>query len=233
MNSLSLIALFVLCASSADASVERMVAASGTCTKAVVPDRGSLNVTANVQDMDLQKASKKATDAYDKLKSAIQKLNLKDVEISTSEYDLSEVREWEKEKSVFKGFRARMGLSVTTSEIARLGEVISIAANQGLREVGSLRTFLSDKKSEDERANCLESAVDNARAKASRMAKAANVKLGRVLTINESGASFPQPPMPRMEMAMAKGMAMDQASTAVDAGTQRLSVSVDVTFGLE
>jgi uncharacterized protein YggE len=233
MNLTLALGLTVLSVSAEAAAPERMISASGLCTHSVVPDRGSINIVAMSQDLDLQKASRKTTDAYEKLKSAVQKLNLKDLELSTSEYDLSEINEWQKDRSVFKGFRARMGLSVTTSEISKLGEVIAVAANEGLHEVSGLRTFLSDAKTESEKESCLEHAVENARAKASRMAKAANGRLGKVISVVETGSSLPQPPVQRMAMGMAMDKA-EMASTAnVDAGTQKIGVSVDVAFTLE
>ncbi|HVK62068.1 MAG TPA: SIMPL domain-containing protein [Bdellovibrionales bacterium] len=226
-----LLAISVLISSTQAFALDRIISTSGTCTKSVVPDRGSITVVANVQDMDLNKASKRATEAYEKMKAAVQKLGLKDVEIKTTEYDLSEVREWEKERSVFKGFRARMGLGVETSEINRLGEVIALAAKQGLREVGQLQTFMSDKKSAEERESCLEDAIGNARSKASRMAKAANGKVGKVIAMVESGTMMPPPVL---RMAKAEMMAADApAGASVDPGTQKLAVSVDVTFSLE
>ncbi|MES2854401.1 MAG: SIMPL domain-containing protein [Bdellovibrionota bacterium] len=217
----------------AHAAVERIVVVNGICSKSVVPDRGSINVVATTQDLDLQKASKKTTEAYEKLKGAVQKLNLKDVEISTTEYSLSEVRDWEKEKSVFKGFRARMGLGITTSEIARLGEVIQLAANQNLKEVGALNAFLSDAKIQTERESCLEDAIANARSKATRMAKAAGGKVGKALVVVETGASVPQPRLMESQAKASFAGAMSDAPPSVDAGQQKLTVSVDVTFSLE
>ena len=118
MKRILLIAGILIASASPNAEAfDRMIYSNGACTKAVVPDRGSITVVATNQDMDLQKASRKSTEAYEKLKAAVRKLNLKDEDLATSEYDLSEVREWEKEKSVFKGFRARMGLSIAETMV--------------------------------------------------------------------------------------------------------------------
>ena len=70
--------------------------------------------------------------------------------------------------------------------------------------------------------------LSNARAKAELLALAAGVKLGRVLTISESGGYVPQP---RVMYAKAE-MAMDAAPTPIAAGQVELSSSVSVQFEL-
>ncbi len=222
--------LFAFVASAAD--WDRAISVNGTCLKMVTSDRGSITVTADIQDKELAKATKRATESYEAVRAAVLKLALKDAQISTSEYNVSEVREWEKEKSVFKGFRARMGLRVATSETSRLGDVIAIAAKEGIRDVVALTTYLSEEKSKIERESCLESAVQNAFAKATRMAKAAGAKVGKSLTITEEGAPTPIPPRPRGEMK-AMMMEADTAAPSVDASSGNIAVSVNVTYALE
>lgn len=212
----------------------RAVSVNGQCLKMVPADRGAIVVTADIQDKDLQQAIKKSTQSYEAVRGAVQKLGLKDAQLTTSEYNVQEVRDWEKDRSVFKGYRARMGLQVATSEISRLGEVIAIAAKLGVRDVGALRTYLSEEKTKRERESCLEMAITNAQSKAARMAKAASAKLGRVLTMTEEGAEAPNPPIMHMKSANVEMEASaDMAPPSVDASSERISVNVNVTYGLE
>lgn len=215
-------------------TVQPSVSVTGNCLRSVQTDRGSITVTADVLSKDLPSAARQATEAYERVKKAVQKLNLKNMEISTSEYNFQEVREQEKNRMVSKGFRARMGLTVSTSEISRLGEVITLAAKEGIRDVGSLNAFLSPEKQKVEHEACLEEAVKNARSKADVIAKAASSKLGRVLGVQENGGGFAPPPMPmrfkgRFEMAADAEM----ASPSIDAGPQRISLDLNVVFALQ
>ncbi len=208
---------------------------SGTCSRQITPDRGSITVTVETMDMDLQVASKKATDNYEKVKDAVQKLRLDNANISTSEYSLIEVKEWQKDRNVFKGFRARMGLRVATSSIQKLGEVIAIAAKHGVRDVGSLNTFLSQEKLLKEQSNCLEEAGANATARATRLAASLDAKIGDVLEITEFQAA-PEGPRPMMRAMMAKSMDMAggaESAPSVEAGSQTLNVTIYATFALK
>ncbi|MES2966034.1 MAG: SIMPL domain-containing protein [Bdellovibrionota bacterium] len=233
------IAAGLLSLSSVSARAEqppRTISVTGTCTKTVTFDRGAIIVTADVLDPDLQKATKRATDTYEAVRAAVQKLNLKDSQLMTNEYSVTEQKEWEKERAVSKGFRARMGLQVTTSEISRLGEVIAIAAKQSVRDVSALNSFLSADKEKTERESCLEAAVQNAQAKAARMAKIAGAKLGRVQQLLEEGAQAPEPisqrPM-QMEAKSSYVSKMADSGPGVEAGAGRLRVNVNATFAIE
>jgi uncharacterized protein YggE len=98
-------------------ALDRTISVSGECHHMVTPDRGALTVTAEFRDMDLRAASRKATEAYEKVRDQVKRLSLENVELRTSEYTLSEINEWESTsgghgRNVFKGYRARMGLYV-------------------------------------------------------------------------------------------------------------------------
>lgn len=123
----------------------RRITVSGVCQREVTPDRGAVTLTAEARDSDLKVAAQKATSSYERVRDAIKKLNLQDLELRTVEYTMGEVREWENQKNVFKGFRSRLGLRVVTSQVDKLGEVISLATREGLKEVGGLQSFLSER----------------------------------------------------------------------------------------
>jgi uncharacterized protein YggE len=223
----------VVSASSAHA-LDRTVNVSGQCLRTTFPDRGSMNIVPEFQDADIKVATRKATESYEKIKKQIQALNLKNLEIQTSEYSVNQQFDYVKGKSVSRGYRARMGLLVTTSETARLGEVISVAAQNNVKDVGALSTFLSEEKSRDEREACLEEAIQHASSKAARMAKAAGARLGKIVSLQEEGGGY-TPPQPMRNMMMEKSMAdaSPAAAPVVDSASQKIQLSVNAVYILE
>ncbi len=232
--SLALVAILGFMGSSSVFSAERQVSVEGSCTREVTTDRGSIVLTAEITNDDLKAAAKLATEAYQRTRESIQRLNLEHVELRTVEYSVQAVQEWEKGKAIHKGYRARMGLLVATSQVQRLGEVIAIAAREGLKDVGQLTTFLSDAKREQERLDCLKSAAENARSRAERLAKSLGATLGEVLSIHE-GAVHEPAPGPWMTMGAESAARSKQlmAPPPVEPGQQKISVVVRVTFALK
>lgn len=215
---------------------QRMVSVSGECNHMVTPDRGAITLTVEFQNMDLSKATQEAAESYEKVSAAVKKLNLKDANLQTSEYSVNQIFAWENSKQVNKGFKARMGLRVATSDISKIGEVIAIASKEKVKSVGSLETYMSEAKQLKEEIACLEEASQNARLKAEKLATALNAKLGSVLTVSESGRSMPYWPRPMYDRVMAKSELMAQGAAPapeVQAGQQNLTLNIQVSFNLQ
>lgn len=217
----------------AHAADARQVTVQGTCLKNTLPDRGSIEFFSEAVHTDAQKAIATATKAYEAARESVKKMNLKNLELSTIENSLQEERTWENNKSIFKGYRSRLGLRVYTSQIERLSEVLQTVSKQGVKNFGSLQSDLSPQKLQEEQEACLEIAIQNAKAKADKMAKAAGARVGKVLELVE-GASSGVPPQRPMMLAKAMafgGTASDAAS--VDTKAETLSMSVTVSYSLE
>jgi uncharacterized protein YggE len=97
---IQLIAFFAVLAASAD---DHVISTHGSCTRKVTADRGSVTVTAEHSDKDLKSAIKKTTEQYERVRAEIRKLGLENLELTTNEYDVREVVEWEKDKRVDMG----------------------------------------------------------------------------------------------------------------------------------
>lgn len=214
--------------------MERQVTVTGSCTRQVTTDRGAIVLTADVRDDNLKNAIKKASRQYDRALDAIKKLKLENADLTTVEYNVGEVREWEKNKSVFKGYRARVGLSVSTSDIQRLSEVMEIAAREDIQDVSSLTSYLSSEKIRKEQDLCLKEAAEHARSKAENLASSLGAHLGQVMTLNESNVTTPPTIRPMMRQALFKeNTDVAGAPSSVEGGKQQIEAIVNATFELK
>jgi uncharacterized protein YggE len=230
MKYLILFSVFLSSLSFAEAKPSIQV--QGNCEIKVVPDRGTITFEASNQAKDQKEAVKKTNDQINKLKDAISALKLPHLELKNSNYTVYPVREYEKERYVDKGFKASLTLEVTTSDIARIGEAMMSASKVGITNVGSLQSFLSLEKSQQEYLKCLDIAADDARNKAKQLAKKLNFKLGEVISLNEVPTN--PSPVPYPERSMMKTMALaDSAPTQIEAGTQSFSTNLQVTFSIK
>lgn len=215
------------------AEAPRTVSVSGSCIRSVIPDRGAVTLTAESRDSDAKRAQAQASRTYEGARSKALGLKLPDAEISTSEYTSEEVKEWEKDRMVSRGFRTRIGLRVVTSDTARLGEVLEMASREGIKQVGGMQLFVSSKKLLDEKMVCLKEAAEQARAKADTLAKSLAAKVGEAIAIQES-PSYSPGPMPMLQGAMAMGAMEERAPPPrIEPGKIEVSTSVNVTFGLK
>ncbi len=123
------------------------------------------------------------------------------------------------------GYQVVNTLSVRIRDLQRTGEILDRAVTLGVNQGGGI-VFSND----DPSATITEArkkAVADATAKASTLAEAAGVGLGRVIEITEQ--AFMQPPIPF------EAKTFDRAASAapIEAGENAYRVQVNVTFGLE
>lgn len=214
---------------------DRIISVSGQCIKTVIPDRASIQIFAEAHDKDLKTALNHATQTYEKIRSGVKKAGLENLELTSTDYRLEEIIEWEKDRRVSKGFRARLGLMVESSSMDKMGDIIAMATREGAQETGALTLFLSPQAQQKEQFSCLETATRDARAKAERMAEGANTSITGIHSLSEQ-TNFPSYP-PRPLSGGMHGMAMMGADAAsgpsVEAGKQELRVIVNAQFSLK
>jgi uncharacterized protein YggE len=204
----------------------------GSCDIKITPDRASVSFTAENQSKQQTESVKKTNDQMNDLKNRITALKLGNVEFKTTNYQVTPIREWEKEKMVDKGIRASMTLEVSTSQIERLGETMVEASKAGLENVGQMTTYLSIEKQQAEYLKCLDVASKDARRKADQLADKLDFKVGDVVSVIESPAQMPGP-IPFPERTMMKSAMRDTAPVSVDPGTQTFSTTIQVTFKIK
>ncbi len=235
MNSKMIILIMLLFAPQAFSEESKKVTVSGQCATEVSPDRGSVNFVAERLEKDASTAIKKATELHEKLRAEFKRLNIKDLELSSSEYTVQERKVWEKNKEVSKGFAARLGLKAITPDIASLGKLMAAAGDLGVTETNNLTTYVSDAKWLDEKKRCLDAAAKNAEEKARALVTSLHAKLGRVFQINERSnvGQTPVQPMMMMERAMDKSSRGGSPVPTVEGQKQSLIQDVEVVFLIE
>jgi uncharacterized protein len=96
-------------------------------------------------------------------------------------------------KNVLTHFTARQTLRLVIRDMKKAGEMIELAAKNGVSEAGNLQFIVE--KDNQYRLKIYEAAVKDAKAKAEILAKAAGAELGEPLVITEGGSNFSPVPV--------------------------------------
>lgn len=209
------------------------ITVNGECVMETTADRGQLNLTVENLDKEVTKAAQKTSDQYNKLKKAFEKLSISDLAISTSSYQVFEQKEWENNKSVSKGFKASLGMKIESNEVARFSEIIKLAGEHGVTQVGSFTTFLSLEKQKKLALECLKIASKNAETKAKTLAESLSVNLGSAIQISELEAyNPPRIPVPQYDTFQVSSKSMAEGP-AIGASTLEFSKKIVVIFELK
>lgn len=210
------------------------ISLTGECLRQIPQDRASLTLTAEFLDANAGTSAKKATSQYNEVLARVKKLNLKDAEVSTSEYSVQEDFDYKANTRKSRGFKARNGVQIETSEIERVGEVIKVATDLGVKNISGLSMFVSNARWKAERESCLEEAYLNAKSKADRLAKVSGSNILGVLRIDESGSSNVAPrAFYANEMMMADARGGLAKSSQVQGRNESLQVNLNVVFQIK
>lgn len=210
------------------------ITVSGECLTKVLNDRGGVTVGSTALAKTPQLASDQAVKQHEEIKQEVKRLNLKEATTETASYQVYQECSYADGKRRCEGFRAHIATRFETSEIARVGEVIALAAKLGSEEVSGLEIFASPAQVKSARESCLEIATKNAFDKAQKIAIGAGVKLGKVTAISEgSGGGDVSIPRP-MASRRVEGFAMSEASApSIDTKPLDLQVHITATYAIE
>lgn len=136
----------------------------------------------------------------------------------------------EDEKPQIVGYQIQNALEITVRDTAKIGDILSGTVDAGANEVSNLQ-FTIDKPDEL-KAEARKIAIDDARAKAARLAKNLGKRLGRITAFNESG-SVPPPIYFKAEALAGGGGPVPAPAPNIQAGENDLTVNVSVTYELK
>ena len=127
---------------------------------------------------------------------------------------------------VITGYQASNSVAVRFRDVAKSGTILDTLVKQGANQIDGPNLSIDTPEAAEDEARV--DAVAKARARAELYAKAAGLRVTRIVAISETGGYQPNPPMPMM---MAKAQRGESAAdTAVAAGEQDVTVTVNVRF---
>ena len=193
-----------------------------------VPDVATISTGVVTQAADANAAMRANAVQMDKVMAAIKAAGIGERDVQTSGINLNPQYKYvENAPPSIVGYQASNTVNVKVRDLSKLGKVLDAFVEQGANQVNG-PSFEVDKPDEayDE---ARVAALKKAQARAQTYADALGLKVRRIISIGEGGASFPRP------MPMLRAMAADAGfakETAISPGESTLSVNIEVVFEL-
>ncbi len=215
--------------SGAATGVLNTVTATGEGKALAAPDQAEMSFGVTTQGTDSKKVLDDASKQAEKIIAALKKAGVDDKDLQTSGVNLYPQQDYrEGQAPRITGYQASVQVRATIKKIDSTGDVITAAAGAGATDINGPTFTLSEQATS--RAEAIDKAVADARARAEIMAKAAGKSIGDVVSISESGVSVP----PIYYYGDARGAAKDAlASVPIEAGTLDVTANVTVVFELK
>lgn len=199
------------------------VVAEGRSTR--VPDLATIRSGVVTQGATAQAALSENAQRMDRVIAALKRAGVADRDIQTATIQLNpQYRYGENVPPTITGYQATNSVSVRFRDVARSGAILDALVREGANQIDgpNLAVEAMDAAMDEARTD----AIRRARARAELYAKAAGLRVERILVIAEGSA--PMPPQPMPVMAMRAEMAAKDSQ--VLPGEQEINATVTVRF---
>ena len=191
-------------------SLAHTITVDGEATIYVDPDHASVDFGVDTQASSVGEALKENNAKMNSVLDALQRTGLARTDIQTTQFSITPQHPLVKgstyqqyDYSVVSGYEVSNKITVTLSDLTKIGDVIDAAANAG---ANSSNSVIFEIKNRDELLDKVRAlAMRNARHKADIMANAVGAQVGALITVGntnvrsaefETAAAAPPPPPP-------------------------------------
>lgn len=213
-----------------DRSLVPNLVVQGTGQAEADPDQAVVRLGVVAQDASARTAQERANKVINALVTAVRGLGVDAKQVQTSALNLNPIYAQGRpdgsgqQEPRITGYQAYSTVSVRLEKLDLVGQVVDAGLAAGANQVEGVTFGLKD--DQRARAEALEAAVRQARAKAQVIAAALGVRLGEVLEVVEGGAGTVTPIFEkRMSMAMDA-----QSATPVSPGQVAVDAQVTVRW---
>jgi uncharacterized protein YggE len=181
-------------------------------------------VTQSTRALDAQQQNARKSDA---VIQAVKQTTGATPDVQTSDYSLEPQRDWSAGLPRIKGYEARNSVTVTMSDLQKVGAVIDAASQAGANNVETVSFIL--RQDQLARGQALAGATREAISKANTIAQALGGRLSRILEVQEDGAR----PRPVENTYARDAMVAQAASTPIEVGTLEVTSRVQLIAEIE
>lgn len=208
-----------------------VIVVNGEGTASNKPNIINIRVDIRAESKSAEEATSIVAKNFDILVESLSKENIRKNDIVSNNFDLGPIYYYPRDgPPEISGYRAIHSVTITKQtnpdDIGKeAGEIIDRITDAGINDVSLVQFLLDEATVKELKKLALENAVENAKEKASTLAKASDVELGSVLAISESAQfSIAEPRFAMIERADA------MMSTELVAGNYDVTANVEVKF---
>src|SRR3989344_570070 len=195
------------------------------------PDVATVNVGVLTNEPTAKAAQDQNTKITNELIDFIKKQGLADDDIVTSNFSVYPKYEYNNGRNTINGYQANQTLTIKVHGVDKstetLGKILSGAVDNGSNQIQGVNFSFDDP--DDLKQEARKIAIEKAKQKASDLAQASGLRLGRVVTISENSIYSPYP-MPYVLDATKDGMGGGGTAPAIEAGSQDIIAQMTIIF---
>ena len=201
------------------------ISISGEGKVTAIPDIAQISLGIQTEKIKVEIAQRENTEKMNKIIKELKGMNITAEDIKTSSYNIYPQYDWNDGDRTLRGYQVSQNVVVKIRDLDKVGEVLGIAGSLGANQIGGLNFTIDEPEILKQQAR--ELALLNARTKAEALAKVADVKLGKLVSFNESSGNQGYPIYADYAMEV-KAMGGGDMAPDVEPGSQEIKIYVYV-----
>jgi hypothetical protein len=221
-----------LAAEQTNAGDKRTITVNGTGELTIVPDVAYINLAIVTKADNAKDAQANNAQSFAQLETVLYdnyKLDKKDVK--TSGFQVQPEYSYADKEPKIIGYSATQTIQVTYRAMDKIGVFLDDVSGAGVNQVNGIQ--FSTEKRQDYEIQALDSAMDNAEAKAQAIAKHAGKQLKGVLNVTQTGDGGVPIRYDNVGVMAMKSAASAAASTSISPGELKITTGVTVQYEFE
>lgn len=204
---------------------QRTITVSGEGKIFAKPDIGKISLGVTNEAKTVSEAQNQSTEAINKIMAFLKSAGIEEKDVKTTNYYISPVYDYTEHKQILRGYQVSQNLKVKIRDLAKSGDIIAGAADNGANIIGGL-SFTIDEP-DALKAEARKQAIEKAKEKAENLAVDLGVNLGKLINFSESGGELPRI---YYSEALEKGGAVPSAAPEIPTGENEITVDVSLTY---
>jgi uncharacterized protein len=202
------------------------VSATGEATR--VPDLAIISAGVVTRQTTATAAIQENAERMERVLSALKRVGIEERDVQTSSINLNpEYRYQDNRSPELVGYSASNQVSIRFHDIRNTGKILDALVAEGANQINGPTLTIDKPEAALDEARL--KALANGRARADVYARALGRRVARIVSISESGGSYPVPP-PMPMMMEARNQAAD---SKILPGEQKLQVTLSIVFDLQ
>jgi uncharacterized protein YggE len=231
---------------------ENTISVTGTAEVSSAPDIATFSFTVKETAKEAKVAQKTINEKISKILDGLEDLGVDEKDIKTESYTIYPKYEWvkvadgpkvaldgtkyypgENNKRVQVGFDVSQNVRVKLRDLEKVSEALTLFAQNGVENLNGPRFEIDDPEALKEEARL--EAIKKAKAKAKRLASDLEVRLGKIVSFNDSSSGYV--PMYNNMKMIAAAPVMDSMEVSyapeLPVGEQDISSTVTITYKIK
>ena len=212
-----------------------LIVTEGTAEVTGQNDSALISLAVVTNGKDLEEVSTENAVKTRKVMKSIRSLDIKNLDLNTSEYNVIPQRDYKLRPPRIMGYEVHNSIIVKLEKFEPeklsviVSRIIGLSLESGANNIQSVQLYIKDKNIYEKQA--LNSAVKEAMERAETLAKAAGVKIERIVSITTQPIDNPQKPL--MLRSAGPIMETDVSSPPIEIGESTVRVVVNMVFEID